>query len=51
MSELARPRQDDDADDEGHEADAELRALQEAAPRDAVARTPAHAENRMMGRN
>ena len=40
VPELARPRQDDDADDEGHEADAELRALQEAAPRDAVREDP-----------
>ena len=40
VPELARPRQDDDADDEGHEADAELRALQESAPRDAVREDP-----------
>ena len=40
VPELARPRQDDDTDDEGHEADADLRALQEAAPRDAVREDP-----------
>ena len=40
MPEFARPRQDDDADDEGHEADAELCALQEAAPRNAICEDP-----------
>ena len=36
VPELARTRQDDDADDEGDEADPRLRALQEAAPGDAI---------------
>ena len=40
VPELTRPRQDDDTDDEGHETDADLRALQEAAPRDAIREDP-----------
>ena len=36
VPELARPRQHNDADDEGDEADPRLRALQETAPGDAI---------------
>ena len=36
VPELARTRQDDDADDEGDETDPRLCALQEAAPGDAI---------------
>ena len=40
VPELARARQDHDADDEGDETDPRLRALQEAAPRDAIREDP-----------
>ena len=40
VPELARPRQYNDADDEGDEADPRLRALQEAAPGDAIREDP-----------
>ena len=40
VPEFASPRQDDDADNEGHEADPRLRTLQEAAPRDAIREDP-----------
>ncbi len=36
VPQLPRPRQDNETDDEGDEADARLRALQETPPRDAV---------------
>ena len=40
VPEFASPRQDDDADDEGDEADPRLRTLQETAPRDAIREDP-----------